>query len=235
MNAGPALPPARRRRPDRAQHPEQRRGRVVSLALSFVLTPFILDALGETAFGVWVLAQVVVGYGALLDLGIGAALVRHVADLRAREESDEAALVAGTSTRTYAVLATVALVLGGGLAVLAPDVLGTGSLAPATVTWVFVLVTLGFAVNLAGTPAIASLRGLQRYDLSNAVTVAGALANAALTVLVLVLDGGVVALVAVSVPVALGTQARRRRHAAGGRTPATPFAGRRRPGPWPGR
>ncbi|WP_377640282.1 lipopolysaccharide biosynthesis protein [Oryzobacter terrae] len=181
-------------------------GRVVSLALSFVLTPFILDALGETAFGVWVLAQVVVGYGTLLDLGIGAALVRHVADLRARGESHEAALVAGTSTRTYTGLAVLAAVLGGGLAVLAPEVLGTGSLDPTTVTWVFLLVTLGFAVNLAGTPAIASLRGLQRYDLSNAVTVAGALANAALTVLVLVLDGGVVALVAVAVPVAVATQ-----------------------------
>jgi O-antigen/teichoic acid export membrane protein len=181
-------------------------GKVLVLAVSFVLTPFVLRALGPTAFGVWVLAQVVVGYGSLLDLGIGASLVRQVAYARARGRDDEAALLAGTSTRIYAVLGAVALVLGSAIGLAASRVVEAGALEHETVFWVYLLVTASFAVNLAGTPAIAALRGLQRFDLCNAVTVAGSLANAGLTVLVLATGGGVVALVAVNLPVAVATQ-----------------------------
>ncbi len=68
------------------------------------------------------------------------------------------------------------------------------------------LVTVTFAINLAATPATATLRGLQRYDIGNAITVTSALVTAALTVLVLQRNGGLVAMVAVNVPVALTSQ-----------------------------
>lgn len=181
-------------------------GRGVTLALAFVLTPFVLRSLGEAGFGLWTLAQVVVGYGALLDLGIGASLVRQVAHVRADGTDDEAHVLAGTSTRTFAALAVLALVLGGLVALVAARVVDAATIPASTVAWVFLLVAVGFAVNLAGTPAIAALRGLQRYDLSTAVTVVSGLATALLTVVVLLLGGGVVALVAVNVPVAVATQ-----------------------------
>ena len=65
---------------------------------------------------------------------------------------------------------------------------------------------MSFAIDLAATPATATLRGLQRYDITNAIAVVSVLATAALTLLVLSRGGGVVAMVAVTVPVTLLSQ-----------------------------
>lgn len=181
-------------------------GRVVTLGTTFVMTPYILHTLGEAAFGVWVLATVVVGYGALLDFGMGSAVIKYVADARAKDDPAAAHEVLGTATRLYAAVAVLALILGSIVASQADRVLQLGAAAAATAGAVLMLVTVSFAINLAGTPASATLRGLQRYDITNAITVTNALVTAGLTVLALESGGGVVAMVAVTIPVALLSQ-----------------------------
>jgi O-antigen/teichoic acid export membrane protein len=181
-------------------------GRVVTMATSFVMTPFILHSVGEAAFGTWVLANVLVSYGALLDLGMGSAIVKHVADARAREDIDDAHTLLATATRAYAGLAVVAVTAGLVLSTVGSRLIGVGTGA-STGRAVLVLVSVTFAINLAATPVTATLRGLQRYDVTNALTVVSALTTAALTVVVLRSGGGLVGMVAVTVPVALVSQA----------------------------
>ncbi|HEY8720517.1 lipopolysaccharide biosynthesis protein [Pengzhenrongella sp.] len=181
-------------------------GRLVTLATTFVMTPFILHHLGETAFGLWILANAVVSYGTLLDFGMGSAIIKYVADARARGEKSTAHELLGTATRIYAGLAVLALGVGAVLATQADRVIHLGPAASAVAPAVLALVTVSFGINLAATPASAALRGLQRYDLTNAITVVNALATAALTVFVLLQGWGLVAMVAVNVPVALGSQ-----------------------------
>lgn len=180
-------------------------GRIVTLATTFVMTPFILRQLGETAFGIWILATVVVGYGVLLDFGMGSAVVRSTAAARARKDPCAAHALMGTATRIYVGLAVVALALGGTLASQSALVLQDSQMS-ATARAVLMLVTVSFAINLATTPANAALRGLQRYDVTNLIMVANALTMAGLTVLVLQRGGGVVAMAALTVPVTLLSQ-----------------------------
>lgn len=182
-------------------------GRMVSMATSFLLTPFILHSVGEAAFGIWVLANVLVSYGALLDLGMGSAIVKYVADARARGDTDEAHELLATATRAYAGLALVAVAAGLLLSTVAGKVIAVHQTAEPTARAVLVLVTLTFAINLAATPVTATLRGLQRYDITNALTVVSTLTTALLTVLVLRAGGGLVGMVAVTFPVALVSQA----------------------------
>lgn len=181
-------------------------GRLITLAVTFLLTPYILESLGETAFGIWILANVLTSYGSLLDFGIGSAIIKFVADARAKDDSPGAHELLGTATRLYAGLSVVALAVGFVIATQSDRVIDVRSSTAATATAVLVLVTVSFAINLAATPATATLRGLQRYDITNAITVLNALVTAALTVLVLRRGGGVVAMVAVNVPVALTSQ-----------------------------
>ena len=58
--------------------------KILFLATGFVLTPFLLRHLGQTTYGLWVLVNSVVTYGGLLDLGIGAAVIKFMAEYRAR-------------------------------------------------------------------------------------------------------------------------------------------------------
>ena len=60
--------------------------RFIGIATWFFITPEVLRALGEAGFGLWVLAAALIGYGSLLDLGIGGAITKFVAEYRARSE-----------------------------------------------------------------------------------------------------------------------------------------------------
>ena len=55
----------------------------VALALSvfigFIITPFIIDKIGNTGYGIWTLISAIVGYYGILDLGITSAITRYVA------------------------------------------------------------------------------------------------------------------------------------------------------------
>ena len=54
--------------------------RVVHVALYLVIIPVIIDTVGVTRYGIWVALFAFVDYFALLDLGFGAAAVKHTAD-----------------------------------------------------------------------------------------------------------------------------------------------------------
>lgn len=66
-------------------------GQAVTVVTWILLTPFILARLGPTNYGLWVLIGSVIGYGTLLDFGIGGAVIKYMAEYRAREHSTKRA------------------------------------------------------------------------------------------------------------------------------------------------
>jgi O-antigen/teichoic acid export membrane protein len=61
-------------------------GFVAQFAVSILLAPTVVRALGEDRYGVWALAESVLAYLLLFDLGVGSALVRYVPRHLARED-----------------------------------------------------------------------------------------------------------------------------------------------------
>ncbi len=59
-----------------------------TMVVGFLLTPFILHKLGDTAFGLWVLLTTFTGYYGLLDLGLRNSII---------VQTDDATLVAHKS------------------------------------------------------------------------------------------------------------------------------------------
>lgn len=51
----------------------------VNIIVMFVMSPILINALGNNEYGIWELVMGLIGYMGLLDLGIGAALLRNVA------------------------------------------------------------------------------------------------------------------------------------------------------------
>lgn len=58
----------------------------VSSLAALLLLPFLLRHLGESQFGVWALLGVLISLAQLVDVGLGRALVLHVAQRRARRQ-----------------------------------------------------------------------------------------------------------------------------------------------------
>jgi O-antigen/teichoic acid export membrane protein len=181
-------------------------GKVITLATWFFLTPFILHRLGASDYGLWVLTGSVVAYGSLLDLGIGGAVVKYVAEHVARGEGEQAKRLVSTSLWLYTALGIVAFLLFAGLAPLFPRFFNVPPDQHDLAFWLVVLMGAALGISLPAAAASAVLQGLHRYDLLNLVSVTSTLLSAAASVTVLLLGGGLFGLVAVSLPVVLLSQ-----------------------------
>jgi O-antigen/teichoic acid export membrane protein len=176
-------------------------GQVVVIATGILLTPLILGHVGATQYGLWALANSLVGYGGLLDLGISSAIQKYVAEHRARDRIDEASRLVSTAVLLYALLGVVAAVTLGVLAAVVPDVFGVPQDDRDAAFWLTVVVALQVGISLPAATPSAILRGSQRFVETNVLVIAGTLLSAVLIVIVLEAGGGIVAVAAVGVAV----------------------------------
>lgn len=174
-------------------------GKAVALGIRFLLTPFVLWALGETDYGLWVLVSAVAGYGLLLDFGIWGAITKYVAEHTARREHEAARSVVATALLLYTGLGLVVAAGGALLAPLIPNLLRLPPEQRTTATALTVLLALGVGVSLPCNTPLAVLRGLQRFDLTNAVRIGSGLATAAASVILLLAGSGVLGLAVLGV------------------------------------
>ena len=61
----------------------------ISSLIPFVYTPVMLDMLGQAEYGLYSLANSVVGYLSLLSFGFGSTIIRYIAKYRAEKNQRE--------------------------------------------------------------------------------------------------------------------------------------------------
>ncbi|MHB1161665.1 MAG: oligosaccharide flippase family protein [Chloroflexota bacterium] len=172
-------------------------GNVAGLVVGFLLTPFLVHALGDSQYGAWVLVGSLGSYFWLLDFGLGASVTKFVSQLRATGEQERLNSVVATS---IAMLSAVGLVSLAGSIVLAQMVDLLFRLPPEIVPEVRTMIYVtGVALMVSFPLGVFGgvLRGYQRYDLINLVGAVSITANAALSVLAVKLGFGLVGLSAV--------------------------------------
>jgi O-antigen/teichoic acid export membrane protein len=178
-------------------------GKVITLGTWLFLTPFILHQLGPSDYGLWVLTGSVVSYGSLLDLGIAGAIVKYVAEHRARGEYERGHAVVATALLLYLGLGALVLLASAMCAPLFPAWFHIAESDAPRARWLVLLMGASVALSLPGAAVNALLQGLQRYDLANLVTTGGVLLSALAAVIALNSGGGLVLMVAANIPVAV--------------------------------
>lgn len=176
-------------------------GKATALATWFVLTPFLLGRLGPAEYGLWVLAGSLASYGLLLDFGLAGAVAKYVAEHAARNDLRGAGIYIASAQRIYGALAILAAAIGFAVAPYVASWLSVDAEHARTAHLLTILTSLNVAVAIATAVPGSVLRGLQRYDLYNAVSVANSLVEAGAIVAGLLAGWGVVGLVAVFIPV----------------------------------
>ena len=174
---------------------------VVDAALGLVMLPFNLSHLGMAAYGLWALTTSITVYFSMLDLGYGGALVRFVAQYRARREARGLNEVLSTLSVVYTGIAAVTYA---GVALIAFNLDAITRLTPAEAATsrtllliVGVNVALRFVFGIYGGVIV----GFQRYHLNNLTSIATSLVVAGVNVAVLLAGFGVVELVAATTAV----------------------------------
>jgi O-antigen/teichoic acid export membrane protein len=135
-------------------------GRSAAIVLALILSTVLFRTLGRQRFGLWSLFAFLVGYSALIDFGLSAAVERHVAYLKAHGRTAE---VPGTVSQALLLV----LIVAGGLQVLvmtAAYVLDAwlGSPVPLDVLRGLRALPLSLALTTGALVVGSGLSGLQR-------------------------------------------------------------------------
>jgi len=178
-------------------------GKFTALGFAFLLTPFLVHQLGPAAFGLWVLVDSVMGYGSLLDFGIADAIIKYVAEYRAKGQIDQAHGLVATALWLYSALGLVAFGLSVALAPVFPLLFNVPPEDRTTATSLVALTGLLLGISIPSASTTAALRGLQRYDVANSLAVAGTLISGGATVTVVLLGGGLLGMAAIGIPITL--------------------------------
>lgn len=173
----------------------------VEAALGLVILPFNVAHLGKAAYGLWMLTASVTTYFSILDLGYSGALVKFVAQYRAKRDmralneilSTTFHLFAAFGALTYVVAIVLAVFLGH-LFQLTPNQVHVGR-------WVLLIISLNVAGGTAFSVFGGVINGFQRYDVNNIVGTISSVITAVVNVIVLALGYGLVELVAATTTV----------------------------------
>jgi O-antigen/teichoic acid export membrane protein len=166
----------------------------VSVVVGIVLTPIMVHTLGDTGYGLWVTIFSLTGYFGLMDQGIRPSLVRYVS--RHQAEGDGVALsrTLSSATALYGSVGVLTLVATFVAAAnfgtwfrIGPEHL---EVARAVVLVSGLSLAMGFPLGVFG----ATLSGLQRYDIANAIGIGISVVRVVAFVLVLRFGGELVEL-----------------------------------------
>lgn len=169
---------------------------VVGIIITFALTPITLGYLGPTAYGLWAALGSIVGYFGLLNFGMNDALVKYVAEYRARDQIDGLNKLFNTAWILF--LGIGAMVIGATLllAPWIPRIFNLSSDLAVVGQTAFVIMGSNVALSLFAGVLNSIIYGYQRVDVLKGASIAQVIGNAALTVLLLYLGFGLTGVVA---------------------------------------
>ncbi|MGD1843871.1 MAG: lipopolysaccharide biosynthesis protein [Salibacteraceae bacterium] len=139
---------------------------VVYPASLLLATPFFLDQLGESEYGIWILANSIIASIGVLNIGLGDATIKFVSKYRAQNQPAKIKLVVQTNYTIYLGLALLVISAGFLVAWLVP-LLPWLSEKEGLTTWVSLLIpigatTLGF--RFLEQIFLSIFRGYERFD-----------------------------------------------------------------------
>jgi O-antigen/teichoic acid export membrane protein len=167
----------------------------VEMVVGLLVLPFNLAHLGKSAYGLWALTTSITMYFSVLDLGYSGAVLKFVAQYRAKQDTRALNETLSTTFYLFAVFGIVTYLAAILLAVFIDRVLNLSPDQVHTARLVLLITTVSVALGTACTVFGAVINGFQRYDLNNIAGTASTIVIAIVNVLVLWAGYGLVELV----------------------------------------
>src|SRR3981081_3876528 len=137
------------------------------MAVGFFLSPFILHRLGDVAFGVFVLANSVVAYLGLLDLGMQSSVLRFVSQGHTKGDHQGASEALSAALWVRLQISALALLLSAGIAVVFPHIFKVPQALAIDARKAILLIGVTMALSMSIGVVGGVISALNRYDLQN--------------------------------------------------------------------
>jgi len=140
---------------------------VISVVVTFVVTPILLRTLGVGQYGIWSIVMALTGYYGLVNMGIGKANTKYISQFDALGDTQAVREVMSTGLAIFSALAVVVLVVAGTVAWLFPYLFDLGDYPVSLARWIVMLFGVKMAVQMVGQVFAAGLEARKRFALVN--------------------------------------------------------------------
>lgn len=164
--------------------------------IPFIYTPIMLRLLGQAEYGLYGIAQSVMGYIGLLNFGIGGAIVRYLTKYRAAGDKRAEARATGLFIKIYSVICGLILIAGFIFAINIQIYSRSLTADEAeTLRTLIVLMTINTAVFLPFSVFSSTVLAHERYVFNKAISMLSTVASPILNLVLLYCGFGSVGLV----------------------------------------
>jgi O-antigen/teichoic acid export membrane protein len=178
-------------------------GLIVALLLSLFLTPITLRYLGSSTYGLWIVITAVGGYVGLLDAGVSTATAQMVASATAVRDYKRVADILASAQVFFAVTGALAIGLILALVPLLGSVFSVGNEPLSSARLALLLTGMLTVVSFLTAVPQCALYGAGRNDRSSLVGIGIGILTQGGQITAVLLGGGLVGLLSVSVAGAL--------------------------------
>ena len=147
----------------------------ISTLVGIGLTPFIVSYLGLELYGVWCIMFVVLGYIALLDLGIGTSFMKFIAEFKALRDMEQINRVINSGLVFYSILGVITIGVISLLSERFTSFLSVPMSQKHNVAISFIGCGIVFAMSCVFSVFNLAIGGLQRMDVSSKIEIVRAL------------------------------------------------------------
>jgi O-antigen/teichoic acid export membrane protein len=146
-------------------------GYIVPMAINLFSTPYVLNTLGEEAFGLQVLANVIIGYLVVADMGLDIPITKKIAEYYASDQTAQKSKFLVATIKMYFLIGLVGMMV---LLLFAEKLIKLLSVPPAfypEARLVFYMTSIGFVGSILNMWGKAVFNGIHRYDIANGISI----------------------------------------------------------------
>jgi O-antigen/teichoic acid export membrane protein len=166
---------------------------VLNIVVAFFMIPFVINAIGDRWYGLWILVGTLVGYYGFFELGISTANERFISRALGKEDEEEKNRVFNTSLFIFCLVGILALIASGVIALISPRFMDNPDDVK-VFRAVIMFVGLNMAMSFPARGFYGFLYAHYRYDIVYAVGIVNLLIRTGLIVLFLGRGHGIIAL-----------------------------------------
>lgn len=169
----------------------------VQVFSAVLFTPLLIRTLGPSEYGVYQLVYSITAYIALLDLGVGNAVIRYMAKYRANNDTESQRKFMGVATAFYLMVSAIVLLVGVVLVGAFPLIFAKG-LNEAEIALgrkLLIVTVLSSALTLGTSGFSNTLMAFERFSFINLVRISLDVFKLVASITVLVSGGGSVGVV----------------------------------------
>ncbi len=149
----------------------------ISVLIAFLVSPILIDRLGDTLYGVWALIISVTGYFTVLDLGVNTAVIRFISRLEAAGDPREAQRVFSTSMALFLAIGATVSVLALACAPLFLRLIDETEYPSERILAVFAIIAVDVALGFLISVYIATLKAVNDFVRVNLVAIVARIAK----------------------------------------------------------